>query len=204
MKHGQGCNTPRFHQPNLLLTTKTISRRRRPAKRVIKKRLRVNLQINVPEVMVIDDEGNQLGVMDTFKARQLASERELDLIEVSPLAQPPVCRIMNFGAYQYQQEKKERKQKSKQKKVEVKGIRLTLKIGPHDLDLRKNQAIKFLEKGNKVKVELILRGRERAHADRARQIMESFHKTLSEELILTSEQSIERQGNRLSMLLGKK
>jgi len=164
----------------------------------------VNLQINVPEVMVIDDEGNQLGVMDIYKARQLAEERELDLIEVSPLAQPPVCRVMNFGAYQYQQEKKERKQKSKQKKVEVKGIRLTLKIGPHDLDLRKNQALKFLDKGNKVKVELILRGRERAHADRARQIMKSFNEALSEEVTLSSEQPIERQGNRLSMLLGKK
>lgn len=164
----------------------------------------MNLQINVPEVMVIDDEGNQLGVMDTYKARQLAGERELDLIEVSPLAQPPVCRILDFGAYQYQQEKKERKQKSKQKKVEVKGIRLTLKIGPHDLDLRKNQALKFLEKGNKVKVELILRGRERAHADRARKIIESFQATLSEEVVLSSEQSLERQGNRLSMLLGKK
>jgi len=154
--------------------------------------------------MVIDDESNQLGVMDIYKARQLAEDRGLDLIEVSPLAQPPVCRIMDFGAYQYQQEKKERKQKSKQKKVEVKGIRLTLKIGPHDLDLRRKQSLKFLEKGNKVKVELILRGRERAHADRARQIMESFNEALSKEVTLSSEQEIERQGNRLSMLLGKK
>lgn len=160
--------------------------------------------IKAPEVMVIDDEGTHLGSMETRRALQLAQERELDLIEVSPLSTPPVCRIMDFGAYQYQQEKKERKQKAKQKKVEVKGVRISLKIGPHDLELRKNQALKFLEKGNKVKVELILRGRERAHAGRAQEMMEKFVESLSETSKVVIEQPVGRQGGRLSLLVGKK
>jgi len=162
------------------------------------------MMIKAPQVMVIDDEGAQLGAMDTRRALQLAHERELDLIEVSPLAEPPVCRIMDFGAYQYQQEKKERKQKAKQKKVEIKGVRISLKIGPHDLELRKNQALKFLEKGNKVKVELILRGRERAHANRAQEMMTQFVGSLSESASVAIEQPVSRQGGRLSLLVGKK
>ncbi len=152
---------------------------------------------------LIDDEGNQLGVVDIRRAQSLANERELDLVEVSPVAEPPVCRIMDYGSYQYQQEKKERKQKAKQKKIEIKGVRLSLKIGPHDLELRKNQALKFLEKGNKVKVELILRGREKAHADRAKELMRDFANTLQEETELLTEKDVSRQGGRLFMIVAK-
>jgi len=140
--------------------------------------------------------------MDTYRAIQLARERDLDLVEVSPVAQPPICKIMNYGAYQYQQEKKERKQKAKQKRIEIKGIRLGLNIGAHDLEIRKNQALKFFEKGDKVKVELILRGRERAFFDRARTIMEEFVKSLGDNAII--EQSLTRQGGRLSLLVAKR
>lgn len=142
--------------------------------------------------------------MDTQRALELAQESDLDLVEVSPLAEPPVCRIMDYGAHLYQQEKKERKQKARQKKVDIKGIRLTLKIGPHDLDNRKNQALKFLEKGDKTKVELILRGRERAHADRAQDIMKKFAEEIAAVQSIIIEKNISRQGNRLFMILGKK
>jgi translation initiation factor IF-3 len=140
--------------------------------------------------------------METYRAMQLARERDLDLVEVSPVAQPPVCKIMDYGAYQYQQEKKERKQKTKQKRVDIKGIRLGLNIGAHDLEIRKDQARKFFAKGDKVKVELILRGRERAFADRARATMENFAKSLGENVII--EQPFTRQGGRLSMLVAKR
>lgn len=142
--------------------------------------------------------------MDTYRAMQLAEERGFDLVEVSPLEQPPVCKIMDYGAYQYQQEKKERKQKAHQKKIEIKGIRLSIKIGPHDLDLRKNQALKFLEKGDKVHIELMLRGREHAHADRAYHMMQKFVEMISAETTINIEQALERQGHVLSMLIGRK
>lgn len=132
---------------------------------------------------------------------QLARDQDLDLVEVSPVANPPVCKIMDYGAFQYQQEKRERKHKAKQKKVEIKGIRLGLNIGAHDLEIRKNQALKFFEKGDKVKVELILRGRERAFADRARTIMEDFAKSLGDSA--TIESPLSRQGGRLSILVAK-
>lgn len=139
--------------------------------------------------------------METYKAISLAREQDLDLVEVSPIAKPPVCKIMDYGAYQYQQEKKERKHKAKQKKVEIKGIRLGLNIGAHDLEIRKNQSLKFFEKGDKVKIELILRGRERAFADRARTIMEEFSKSLGDDVVI--EQPLMRQGGRLSILVAK-
>lgn len=156
----------------------------------------------MPQVRLIDETGQQLGVVNTYDALQRAQEKELDLVEVSPLANPPVCKIMDYGAYQYQQEKRERKQKVKQKRIDIKGVRLTLKIGPHDLETRKGQALKFLEKGDKVHLEMILRGRERAHAARAREMMRQFATSLVENV--TIEQPIKQQGGRLSMLLTKR
>lgn len=154
---------------------------------------------------VIDEQGEQLGVLDTRRAMDLAHERGFDLIEVSPLAEPPVCRIADYGAFLFNQDKKERKQKAKQKKVEVKGIRLTLKIGPHDLENRRRQSLKFLEKGDKTKVEMILRGRERAYADRAVEIMKKFAQDLAaENANVLVEKGASRQGNRLFMIIGMK
>ena len=151
---------------------------------------------------MIDENGQQLGVVETYRAQQLAKEKGLDLVEVFPESRPSVCKIMDYGAYQYQQQKKERKQRVKQKKIEVKGIRLSLKIGPHDLEMRKNQALKFFEKGDKVKVEMILRGRERAFLGRAREIIDDFVKSLGENIAI--EQPLSRQGGRLSILVGRK
>lgn len=134
----------------------------------------------------------------------MARERDLDLVEVSPLAQPPVCRIMNYGSYQFQQEKKERKQKAKVRKVEVKGLRLSLNIGPHDLETRRQQSKKFLEKGDRVKIEIRLRGRERAHMGRAREIMQQFVDSLNADIPVVLDRPISSMGGQLFTVIGKK
>jgi translation initiation factor IF-3 len=117
--------------------------------------------------------------MTPFDALQIAREREADLVEVAPLANPPVCRIMDYGKFQYQQSKQSRLSKAKQKKIGVKGIRLGIRTDEHDLNFKKNQAEKFLKKGDKVKVEIILRGREKARKDLARAGLEKFLKSLA-------------------------
>jgi len=125
-------------------------------------------------VRLIDENGEQVGVVPTEQALQLARERELDLVEIVPNTRPPVAKIMDFGKYQYQKAKEEQQQRAKQKKTEVKGIRLGLRTDEHDLDVRKKQAEKFLAQGNKVKIEIRLRGREKAHQPLAREILQNF------------------------------
>lgn len=109
----------------------------------------------------------------------MAREKELDLVEIVPNARPPVVKIMDFGKYQYQKAKEEQHQRAKQKKTEVKGIRLGLKTDDHDLDVRRKQADKFLSQGNKVKIEIRLRGREKAHQPLARQTLNNFILSIS-------------------------
>ncbi len=108
----------------------------------------------------------------------MAKENELDLVEVSPKAQPPVCRIMDYGKHLYQQSKQIQANKAKQKKVDTKGVRLGLRTDDHDINFKKNQTEKFLRQGNKVKVEILLRGREKAHQDLARTNLEEFLKKI--------------------------
>lgn len=127
---------------------------------------------------MIDETGKGLGEISTEEALRIARERELDLVEVSPKATPPVCRIMDYGKFQYQQSKQDRLAKAKQKKVEIKGIRIGIRTDEHDLDFKKNQADKFLRKGNKVKIEIILRGREKAHQNLARETLIQFIKRI--------------------------
>lgn len=117
--------------------------------------------------------------MGVAEAIQIAREKELDLVEIAPIAKPPVCKIMDYGKYQYQQSKQERLNKAKQKKIEVKGIRIGIRTDTHDLDFKKNQAEKFLKKGDKVKAEITLRGREKAHQDLARRTLSDFLKTIA-------------------------
>ena len=117
--------------------------------------------------------------MNVEQAIEIAREQELDLVEIAPKAQPPVCKIMDYGKYQYQQSKQERLNKAKQKKVEVKGIRIGIRTDTHDLEFKKNQAEKFLNKGDKVKAEIVLRGREKAHQDLARKNLSDFLKTIA-------------------------
>ena len=112
--------------------------------------------------------------MDTSKAIELAKERELDLVEISNKTQPPICKIIDFGKYQYMQEKKQRKQKAKQRKIELKEIRIGFATSPHDLETKAKQIEKFLKEGHKVRIDLRLKGREKAHGDLAREKLEKF------------------------------
>lgn len=162
----------------------------------------MNEYIRVPQVRVIDEKGEQLGVFDTAAALQLARERELDLVEVSPIAQPPVCKIVDYGQLRYEANKKERKQKGKQKKTEVKGIRLSTTIGDHDIQVRVEQAKKFLEKGNKVQIELLLRGRQKMHPEIGKDVINKFVALLAQ--IAAVESPISQQGGKLSAILMSK
>lgn len=112
--------------------------------------------------------------MATFDALTLAKERVLDLVEVSPKAAPPVCRIMDYGKHLYQQSKQLRIAKAKQKKIETKGVRLGLRTDTHDMDFKRAQSEKFLKQGDKVKIDIVLRGREKAHQDLARKNLQAF------------------------------
>ena len=133
----------------------------------------VNNRIRAREVRVIDEKGNHIGILELRKALQTAWERNLDLVQITEKVEPPVCKMMNYGKYLYQQEKKEKGTKKKTG-GELKGIRLSFNISQHDLETRVNQAEKFLRQGNKVRIELRLRGREKTLADFAKEKMNKF------------------------------
>lgn len=135
----------------------------------------------------------------TSEALRLANEVGLDLVEVNPSVRPPIAKILDFGQFQYKQQKIIQAQRSKAKKVEIKGIRLSLNIGEHDKQTRLKQAMKFLDEGHKVRLEVVLRGRERAHADQARQVMERF----ANDLGTSVEVPFARQGGRLSLQVAR-
>ena len=144
-----------------------------------------------------------MGVVSTEVALARAKELELDLVVIQPKAEPPVAKIIDFGRYKYDKEKEAKLQKSKQKTVEVKGVRLSIRIGQHDIDVRKEQAKKHLDNGNKVKVEIILRGRERRHGNLGMEVIRNFIESLNEEMPVKTEQPITRQGGQLTSIIGK-
>jgi translation initiation factor IF-3 len=162
-----------------------------------------NHHITVPEVRVIDENGVPLGILPTAKAIAMAQERSMDLIEVSPKAEPPVCKFADYGHFKYQKEKEMRKQRAQSKEVEIKGIRLSMRIGSGDLQIRVEQAKKFFEQGDKVKVEMILRGRERAHGDVARAVFEDFVKQLGAFFPIKVEQPLKAMDGRMHMILAR-
>jgi translation initiation factor IF-3 len=127
--------------------------------------------IRIREVRVIDDQGQQLGVMPTFKALALAQEKGLDLVEVAPTAAPPVCRILDYGQYKYELQKREREQKKKQKSQTFKEVRLGVKVDVHDLQTKARRAAQFLDHGDRVKVTVRFRGREISHANLGRDLL---------------------------------
>ena len=139
--------------------------------------------------------------MDTPQALALARERGLDLVEINPGANPPVVKIIGYGQFRYHKEKELRQQKAHAKNVEVKGVRLSLRIGEHDLEVRRQQSLRFMAEGNRVRVEIILRGREREHLDLARKILQNFAATLPETRI---DQPFQKQGGVLSMVVAKR
>lgn len=146
----------------------------RPKPKKITPQYRVNERIFAQRVFVIDETGKALGEMHPREGAEIARSRELDLVEVSPKANPPVCKIIDYGKFQYQQGKQERLARAKSKKVEVKGVRIGLRTDEHDIDFKKSQVEKFLRKGNKAKIEIILKGREKAHRGLAKATLEDF------------------------------
>ncbi|MBI4457414.1 translation initiation factor IF-3 [Candidatus Uhrbacteria bacterium] len=163
----------------------------------------VNENIRFPEVRVIHDTEGHVGVMPTADALQKAREQGFDLVVIQANAVPPIAKIIDFGKYKYEKEKEARKAKAKAKTVEVKGIRLSARIGEHDLMVRKEQAKKFLERGDKLKIEIFLRGREKRHGDLAAKIIQEFVADLNKEMPLKVEQPVSRMGGQLTSIVGK-
>jgi translation initiation factor IF-3 len=162
----------------------------------------INNYIRSKEVRVISETGEQLGVMNIFQAIDLAKSRGLDLIQVTEKVEPPVCRIANYGKYLYQQQKKEKKIK-KPVGGELKEIRLTFGISPHDMETRCNQAKAFLEEGNKVKVNMALRGREKAMGQFATDKVKIFLEKLNSLIPIKTERELKRELRGFSMIVSK-
>ena len=162
----------------------------------------INEQIRVPEVRVISSTGEQLGIMTSEEALHKAEEQELDLIMIAPTAKPPVCRIVDYNKYRYEQSRREKDAKKKQKVVEVKEIRFSPNIDTNDLNTKSNNARKFLEKGNRVKVTLRFRGREMAHINQTKGVLDEFAETLKD--IANVEKPAKMEGRNMSIVLAPK
>ena len=163
---------------------------------------RVNEMIRVREVRLIDDEGNQKGIVPTLEALKLAKEKDLDLVEVSPNANPPVCKILDYGKYRFEQEKKLRESKKNQKVLKLKEIRMQPKIGPGDLDTKAKHVQEFLEEGNKVKVTIRFRGRELAHTELGYDVLNEVLKRLTSAYVV--EKAPAMDGKTMSMTISAK
>lgn len=179
---------------------------RRPKHQEPDKKFRFNQGIHAPTVTLIDEEGHNHGEIDTAKALAMAEDAGLDLVEVNPTSVPPMAKIMDFGQFKYERDKKFQKQKAHHKKQETKGIRLSIRIGEHDLGVRREQAKKFLSKGDKLRIELALRGRERQHPELAREVVNKFVASLEAdpELSLAVEEGLTSQGGKFTMILTSK
>ena len=168
----------------------------------ISKEALINEEIRDAEVRVIDENGTMLGVLPIEEALSIAEERNLDLVNVSPNANPPVCKILDYGKYRYEIQKREKDAKKRQKVTEVKEVRLSTFIEEHDIQVKAKNASKFLQEGNRVKVSLRLRGRERDYANHAIEVMNDFAETLSDICIVDKKPKFEGRG--INMFLSPK
>lgn len=191
----QEFDSPRLH---LNYSNKTIYKRFQK-KQV--QRIRVNEWIRISPLRVIDEKGENLGIIERDKALALARAKGLDLIEIAPSVRPPVCKIMDYGKYQYQKSREEKEKKSKQKKIEIKGVRIGLGTGKHDLEIKAKQTEKFLNKDYKVKVDMILRGREKALLDVAKEKLNQFIEMIPIQIKI--EQEPKKQPRGLTVVIGK-
>ncbi|MCR5791132.1 MAG: translation initiation factor IF-3 [Lachnospiraceae bacterium] len=164
--------------------------------------LLINERIREKEVRVVSETGEQLGVMPTNEARALAEEAGVDLVMIAPNAKPPVCRIIDYGKFKYEQTRKEKEAKKKQKTIEIKEIRMSPNIDKNDLNTKINAAKKFLQKGDRVKVTLRFRGREMAHIQNGRVILEDFAAALQDVAVVEKAPKVE--GRTLTMFLTEK
>lgn len=162
----------------------------------------INERIRFPKIRVIDAEGEQLGIMEPSDALRIAEQRDLDLVLVSDKADPPVCRIMDYGKYKFEQEKKAREARKKQHTSDVKEVKMRYKIGDHDYHVRLNQATKFLKAGDKVKATVMFRGREIQHSDLAETLLKRLAQDLTD--IAEIQQMPKREGRNMMMMLSPK
>ena len=164
--------------------------------------LMINEEIRDREVRVVDQNGEQLGIMPIRQALNLADERELDLVKIAPQAKPPGCKLMDYGKYRFEQSKREREIRKNQKVIEVKEVRLSATIEDHDVDVRVKNAVKFLQDGNKVKVTIRFRGRQITHSEIGREVMRDFAERVKEYGTVDKQPVIE--GRNMSMFITPK
>ena len=162
----------------------------------------INEQIRDREIRLIGENGEQLGIMPTREAQAMADAAGLDLVKINPKAQPPVCKIIDYGKFRYEQTRREKEARKKQKTVEVKEVRMSPNIDSNDLNTKVAAARKFIEKGNKVKVSIRFRGREMAHTAASRPMMEEFAAQLSD--IAVVEKPPKMEGRFMTMFLAEK
>ncbi len=155
------------------------------------KELKINEEIRDKEVRLIDQHGEQLGVIPTARAQELANEAELDLVCVSPNAKPVVCKILDYSKFRYEQIKKEKEAKKAQKQINIKEVRMTPNIDTHDLEVKAKQASRFLSSGDKVKVSVRFRGREMGHTDQGRVVLNQFLEILGDKAIVDKKPKME-------------
>jgi translation initiation factor IF-3 len=151
-----------------------------PRATTINQRTRINQQIRISPVRVIDQEGEQVGIVPIEQALSMAEELGLDLVEVAPMARPPVCRIMDYGKFKYEEQRKAREARKKQHQIQIKEVKMRPGIEEHDFDFKTRHARRFLEEGNKVKVTMMFRGRQMAHPEIGRQVLEKVMKELAD------------------------
>jgi translation initiation factor IF-3 len=163
------------------------------------KELQINEEIKAKEVRIIGDDGEQIGVLATSKALEMAYEKDLDLVLMAPNAEPPVCRIMDYGKYRFERDKKEKEAKKKQTTVEVKEIQLSCRIDTHDFETKLKHAHRFLGDGNKVRVVVKFRGREMAHTDVGIELINKFIDTCSE--FGTTDKAPALDGRKMSVVI---
>jgi len=162
----------------------------------------VNEEIREKELRVIGSDGSQLGIMSSSQAMKLAIEKNLDLVMISPDAKPPVCKIMDYGKFRFEQAKRDKERRKNQKVVDIKEVRLSLNIDTHDFNTKLNQALKFLAKGDKVKVSIRFRGREMGHPELGSEIMKKFSEACAETAIVEKLPKLE--GRNMLMFLAPK
>lgn len=166
------------------------------------KDFRINEKIRVREVRLIDEKGNQIGIVPTTEALEKARDVGLDLIEVAPQANPPVCKILDYGKYKFEQEKKLRETKKNQKQIKMKEIRMQPKIEEHDLQFKTKHIQEFLEEGNKVKVTIRFRGRELAHTELGRDVLDKILDMIDTPFSVDKQPAME--GRFMSMIISPK
>lgn len=162
----------------------------------------INEQIRDKEVRLIGEDGEQLGIMTSAQAQQLADDKNLDLVKISPTAKPPVCKIMDYGKYRFENSKREKEQRKNQKVVDIKGIRLSAVIDKHDIEVKAKNANRFLAEGDKLKVTIRFRGRQAAHANIGVDVMKTFFAMVEENAVMDRQPTLE--GRQMIMMLSPK